>query len=102
MIEAFVIQGVGQAAAEPTIGVNVDAVDSWTLVHLGTGLISGLIGLPFWAAISVATAYEVVEYMHEWPKGSILFGSKQPESPANVAVDMLAFSAGWGIGARVR
>lgn len=82
--------------------MNQAPIDRWTTAHVVTGLGAGAVGLSFPWAMGLAAAYEVVEYAHEWPKGSVLFGSKRPESIANVATDLAVFAAGWWIGRKVR
>lgn len=82
--------------------MNQTPVDGWTAVHVATGTAAGAVGLSFPWAMGLAAAYEVVEYAHEWPKGSVLFGSKRPESIANVATDLAVFAAGWWLGRKVR
>lgn len=75
----------------------VSAVDEWTPVHAATGAAAAGVGLSFPLAITLAVLYEGVEYLHESPRGSKLFGSKRPESGANIAVDLAAFVVGYGI-----
>jgi hypothetical protein len=60
-------------------------------VHVLAGLGAGLFGTSAPLALGAAAAYEVVEYAHEWPRGSVLFGSKRPESLINVVTDLAAF-----------
>jgi hypothetical protein len=84
--------------AEP----NKEAVDQWTPVHVLAGTTAGAVGLSFPLAMGLAAAYEVVEYAHEWPKGSVIFGSKRPESGINVVTDLVVFAAGWWLGRKLR
>jgi hypothetical protein len=82
--------------------INAKPIDEWTAVHVATGTAAGALGMGFWTSMGLAAAYEVVEYAHEWPRGSKLFGSKRPESGVNVAVDLLVFAGGWWLGKKVR
>lgn len=82
--------------------LNEAPVDGWTAVHAGVGVGAGLVGASLPLSMAGAVAYEVVEYAHEWPKGSKLFGSKRPESAANIAVDLLVFAGGWWLGRKLR
>jgi len=78
--------------------VNADALDRWSLVHLMNGLGLGLLGLRPVLALGGAVVYEVGEYAHEWPRGSVLFGSKQAETLANVVTDLALYSGGYFVG----
>lgn len=106
MIEAFVPQpGPGYLGEPPPAsegGMNADAFDSWSKVHLGMGLLFGILGVPFGWTIGIGVAYEVLEYAHEYPKGSVIFGSKRPESAANLVADMVLFLGGWAVANGVR
>lgn len=62
--------------------------DGWTLVHVGWGGVAGAAGLNPWAFLAITGAYEVLEYIHEHPRGSAVFGSKGPESGANMVGDV--------------
>ena len=83
-------------------GVNAAPVDRWSAVHAATGLTAGAVGLSAPWAIGLAVLYEVVEYAHEWPRGSKLFGSKRPESFPNVLADLAIYAGGWWLGQKVR
>lgn len=80
--------------------INQSALDAWSAVHGLTGLSAGLWNLSPLAALGTAIAYEVVEYAHEWPRGSVLFGSKRPESPLNVATDLAIYTAMYWLGSK--
>jgi hypothetical protein len=82
--------------------LNESPLDGWTVVHTAAGIASGAAGLSAPVSIAGAVAYEVVEYAHEWPKGSKLFGSKRPESGINIAVDIGVFVFGWWLGRKIR
>lgn len=75
--------------------INSGLVDKWSAVHALTGLSMGLLGIPPKLAIPGAVLYEVVEYAHEWPNGSTIFGSKGPESPQNLFGDMVLYTGGY-------
>lgn len=78
---------------------NEAAIDPWTLVHTSTGLACGLVHMNFWAALSAAVAYEVIEqYVERTGAGNRFFRISRPESGVNVVVDLAVFSLGyfWG------
>lgn len=79
---------------------NSAAIDPWTVVHFGTGLAAGLLRAPFGPSMAVATGYEVFEHAFESSElGQKVFGSLSgPETPANVAVDLIVFGVGWWLG----
>lgn len=62
--------------------------DGWTLVHIAWGSGAGALGLNPWAFLAATGAYEILEYVHEHPSGSRLFGTKRPESGANMVADV--------------
>lgn len=78
--------------------INSQAIDKWTVVHGTYGLAFGLFGVRPTPAITTAVLYDVAEWYHEWPRGSAFFGSKGPESPANIAGDLVAFTALYVLG----
>lgn len=101
MIGAFVPErALGQPAAERG-EINASMFDSWSAVHALSGVTLGLLGVPLGWTIVIASTYEVIEYAHEWPRGSILFGSKRPESALNIAADMLLLLGGWYVATRL-
>lgn len=80
--------------------VNEGILDSWTAVHALTGLSAGFSGVSAPLALGGAAAYELVEYAHEWPRGSVLFGSKRPESAQNVVSDLVVYGLTYWLGSR--
>lgn len=80
--------------------MNEGILDSWTAVHALTGLGAGFSGVSASLALGGAAAYELVEYAHEWPRGSVLFGSKRPESVQNVVSDLVVYSLTYWLGSR--
>lgn len=81
--------------------VNSDAVDPWSIVHFLTGVAAGQV-VSFPVYLGLATAYEVAEYAHEYPKGSAIFGSKRPESMTNIVMDMILGTLGYMIAQKRR
>ncbi len=81
---------------------NVAALDSWSLVHFGTGVLWGLLGWNAWLFVFGHVAYEVGELIHESPSGSKIFGSKRPESDLNMVSDLSVAFAGVVAGALLR
>lgn len=69
---------------------NLCAFDVWSLTHMTWGAASGALGMHPWVFVGLSVAYEAIEYWHEWPRGSALFGSKRPESPVNIIGDLTA------------
>jgi hypothetical protein len=82
--------------------INQDAIDRWSAVHALSGLSAGLFGASAPVALGGAVVYEVVEYAHEWPRGSALFGSKRPESFSNVVSDLVIYGAAYWLGSQRR
>lgn len=79
---------------------NISPLDGWSLVHAGVGVALGAMGVSRRLAIGGALAYEVVEYAHEYPSGSRLFGTKRPESISNAVTDVAVFWLGYVAGRR--
>ena len=80
---------------------NVAVLDPWTVVHLGAGLAAGLLGFRFVPTMAAATAYELAEQVAErTDTGRELFKTSGPETPANIAADMIVIGLGWWLGER--
>lgn len=79
--------------------VNESAVDRWTWVHALNGMGLGLLNASPLVAIGLAAAYEVAEWHHE-RHGSRIFGTKRPESWANIAGDTVAYAGAYVLGRR--
>lgn len=72
----------------------MSAFDRWTLVHIATGALAGVAGVPWQWALGAAVAYEVIE--HPWQSteaGQRFWGVPGPEIAANKATDVAAFMA---------
>lgn len=67
---------------------NHSVFDGWSFVHAAVGVAAAASGMSAWTYAFLCVGYEVVEYMHEYPKGSKIFGSKEPEWELNVAADL--------------
>lgn len=93
------VPGVPSAVGQGVETLNKEPVDSWTIVHVLSGIAAGAVGLSPLTFAALSVGYEVLEYAHEWPKGSKLFGSKRPESGANIVVDLAANTLGFVVGA---
>lgn len=76
------------------------AADSWTVVHVGSGLVLGVLGVPAVLTIAALVGFEVVEAFlrREGGRGA-LFAS---ETPGNVFVDVLAGLVGYAAGRVLR
>jgi hypothetical protein len=81
---------------------NVAPLDGWTLVHVAWGGIAGGLGMNPWAFLAATAAYEVLEFVHESPSGSTIFGSKRPESPANMLMDVGVAAVAYGLARHIR
>jgi hypothetical protein len=81
--------------------INANAFDPWSYVHAFSGVLFGACGVSAPWSFGTAAVYEIIEYAHEWPKGSVLFGSKRPESLLNIVTDMALFAGGWYVGTRL-
>ena len=75
--------------------INASVVDEWSWVHFGTGFLAGAVGFNAWAYTFGHLVYEVLEYAHEYPNGSTLFGSKHPEWDVNMVADMAVGFSGY-------
>jgi len=72
--------------------LNSGFIDKWSLVHSLSGLAVGFLGIRPMIALPGALAYEVAEYAHEWPRGSVIFGSKEPETWQNITGDLTLYT----------
>jgi hypothetical protein len=81
---------------------NVAPFDWWTLVHIGWGAGAGALRANPWAFLGATAVYEVLEFCHEHPRGSPLFGSKRPESAANMLADVGVATLAYAIARHVR
>lgn len=78
---------------------NHAAIDPWTVVHAGSGMAFGLLGVPFWPSLGAAVAYDILEQAVERTgTGKEFFKTSGPESVANVVVDTLVFLGCWYLG----
>jgi len=77
---------------------NAAVFDVWTLVHIGWGFTAGAMRMNPWLFVGLSTVYEVAEYAHEYPSGSVLFGSKRPEIGTNMVADLGVAMLGYSIG----
>lgn len=75
------------------IAENTGLIDKWSLVHAGFGAASAAVDLNPWLFMAVAITYEALEFRHESPSGSRIFGTKGPETTENLVAD-LAISFG--------
>ena len=78
---------------------NTATFDPWTVVHLGTGLAAGLMGLPAGATFLGAVLYEAAEGPFEASDfGGKLFNVSKPETRANAVADVVVFMLGFYAG----
>ena len=76
------------------------AVDPWTLQHVMWGMIANRMGLTVEQHAVLGAINEVGELWIRRNRPGSLWGT--PESPVNVAVDLLANTAGWYLADRIR
>lgn len=88
--------------ARSAADTNRSPIDGWTIVHACWGGIAGALGANPWAFLALTASYEAIEYAHESPRGSRLFGSKRPESPANVLADVGIAGLAYGLARHLR
>lgn len=82
-----------------TRNMNREAVDAWTLVHVGVGILAGAMRVPFRTAMGLAVVYEVLEQgIERTEAGQQFFGSDGPESFINAATDVVVFAVGHKVG----
>ena len=75
-----------------------DAVDAWTLVHFGFGVVMGKTGLPLLPTVILLAFYEYIENAYDGAVTKAVFGSTRPESSKNILVDVLIGIAGYYVG----
>lgn len=80
--------------AKAIIAENTGLVDKWSLVHASFGAASAAANLNPWLFMVIAIGYEALEFRHESPSGSRIFGTKGPETTENLVADLaLSFGA---------
>ena len=79
---------------------NEAVLDPWSIVHLGAGLASGLVGIPLLPALAAATLYELVERRAETESAFVraLFKTSGPEATSNAVADVILFAVGAHLG----
>lgn len=75
------------------------ALDPWTLQHVLWGAIANSMSVGRGQLAVLAVANEVVEAGVRALRPDLLWGT--PETPANVAVDLVATLAGWELARRI-
>ena len=88
--------------ARSSAETNRAVFDGWTLLHVAWGAGAGGLGLNPWAFLALTGAYELAEYLHEHPHGSRLFGTKAPESGANMVADVGVAALAYALARAVR
>lgn len=83
--------------AKTIIAENTGLVDKWSLVHAGFGASSAALGLNPWLFMGIAIAYEALEFRHESPSGSRIFGTKGPETTENLVADLAVSFAAYAL-----
>jgi hypothetical protein len=78
---------------------NQTVLDPWTVVHFGTGLAAGLVGLRMETTVGLGIAYEVGEQVFQRSDGGkTLFNISGPEPVENAIADILVLAAGHYLG----
>lgn len=73
---------------------NQDFADAWTWVHLGSGALAAVLGVPVGLFAAGSVAYEILEqYLEQDSKNP--FGTQTPESGVNVLGDLAANALGY-------
>ena len=83
--------------ARSSVDTNLAAFDGWTLVHVAWGLGAGGLGLGPWWFLGLTGLYELLEFAHEYPNGSAVFGTKRPESAENLVADVGVAALGYAL-----
>lgn len=78
--------------------VNVDPVDRFTLGHGAVGLMLGLWGMPWYAALGTSVVFEVLENCLFKPALPGLFPVGKRDTLANSGADTAAWMVGWSLG----
>jgi hypothetical protein len=74
---------------------NASFCDKWTPAHAVSGALLNIAGLSYPQFLMASIAFELLEHSMESPRGNRLFGTKRPESPINVAGDLISGTAGY-------
>lgn len=77
---------------------NVSPVDRFTVGHGAMGLMLGLWGMPWYAALGTSVVFELAENYLLKPAMPGLFPVGKKDTFANAATDTAAWMAGYGIG----
>ena len=77
------------------LGREGQAVDPWTATHIAWGAIGQRFGLTVKEVMVLSTVNEALEYEIRRSRPELLWG--EPESPANVLVDIAATWAGYAL-----
>ncbi len=81
---------------------NQAVFDAWSIVHVAWGAGAGGAGLNPWAFLALTGLYELLEFAHEYPNGSRIFGTKRPESGANMVADVGVAAVWYALARAVR
>lgn len=76
--------------------INGDAIDRFTLAHLGAGLGLRMLGVPPLTTAALAVGFEIVENPLK-DRFPAVFPNATHDRPINAAFDAAAVVAGWGI-----
>lgn len=79
----------------PGLRINEAPIDRWTSVHVASGSILGLLGTPWWGALGISTAFEIVENIVQPHVPSVFAGSADSDSLENSVLDTAALMLGW-------
>ncbi len=86
--------GPGDRVALPG-EINYPAFDRFTIGHGAVGVMMGLIRMPWWAALTIAVGWEIVERPMK-RNAPALFPNATQDTFQNALVDAAAMMVGWG------
>lgn len=75
---------------------NIRPIDVWTVGHVGAGMIYGALNVPWWGALLLGIAWEIVEIplkVH-WKQ---VFPVPRQDSVINATFDVAGVMVGWGL-----
>lgn len=75
---------------------NIWPIDIWTAGHVGAGMIYGALNVPWWRALLLGIAWEIVEIplKTHWPG---MFPVPRQDSVINATFDVAGVIVGWGL-----
>ena len=78
-----------------------NAIDGWTLVHVGSGIALRKLRVKWETAFALMVGMEIFEWHMRKPSGGLGTGLQENESPRNIATDLAAGALGFWIANRL-